>query len=68
MAGCACAQQKWSVLIIPLDKVLKVLRDQGSKFVLNLWNILGVCRAPSGNLIVLETFGRIIVTSGTQTL
>lgn len=53
---------------IPLDEVFEVLLDQHSEFVLDLGDILCVCWAPVGDLVVLESFVALIITRRAVTL
>lgn len=52
----------------PFNEVLEMLRDQGSKPIFDFWDILRICRASARDLVILETFSRIIVTTGSKTL
>lgn len=55
-------------VILPLDEVLKVLLDEDAKLVLDLWDVLRICRSSVWDLVVLETLiGALIVTCRPET-
>lgn len=54
--------------ILPLDEVLKVLLDEDAKLVLDLWDVLRICRSSVWDLVILETLiGALIVTCRPET-
>lgn len=53
---------------VPIDKVLKVLLDEDAELVLDLGNILHVCRASVWDLVVFEALVSLVITRRTEAL
>lgn len=54
--------------LIPLNKVFEMFLDQHAEFVLDFGNVLYICWAPVGDLVILEALVALVVARCTVAL